>query len=299
MPKTTNMPMDLLRAFTAVVELGSVTKAGAVLGRSQPAVSLQLKRLEEIVAVPLFRRDNRAVELTEAGRALAGYAKRILELNDEAIARLQRDLEARGARLGIPNDFAGLFLADVLRAVDRLSLASRFEVVCDISAGLLAAFHKDELDIVLAMSDDEPDTGGLVRSWPIELTWVASAEHPPRLKDVVPLVLYPEGCRYRRRIIAALDEAGLPWKIVYSSSSLAGIHAAVKAGLGLTVLSRDTVPAGLATVEGDQRLPTLEKATVGLYVHPRVLPTKDQRLIGHIVAALDTHLGTPAEPPQP
>jgi DNA-binding transcriptional LysR family regulator len=286
--------MDLLRAFTAVVDLGRVTRAGAVLGRSQPAVSLQLKRLEEIVEVPLFRRDNRAVELTEAGRALAGYARRILELNDEAVQQLQRDLDARGARLGLPNDFAALFLADVLRAVDRLSLASRFEVECDISAALLASFHKDELDIVLAMTDDAPETGGLVRAWPVELAWVASAEHPPRHDNVVPLVLYPEGCRYRRRIIAALDEAGLPWKIVYSSSSLAGIHAAVKAGLGLTVLCRRTVPAGLATLEDDPRLPRLERATMGLYVHPRVLPTRDQRLIGHVIAALDAHLGASA-----
>lgn len=291
-----NIPMDLLRTFAAVADVGSITRAASQLGRSQPAISLQMKRLEEIVAAPLCRWDGRRMLLTDRGETLLGYAAQILRLNDEAIGTLTRPALAGHVRVGTPNDFAITFLPRILgRFVDRHPGVT-LDVSCDLSVNLLKQFAGPEsaYDLVLAMHGDRPP-GRSVRLWPEQLVWVAAPGHSVWSRRPLPLVVYPEGCVYRRRLTRALDDAGIPWRIVYCSPSLAGLQAAIISGLGVTVLARSTVPEGLQMLESDQILPALAPVSIGLHRRRNRLPPAADRLIGFIAESLDDR--QPGSPP--
>lgn len=291
-----NIPMDLLRTFAAVADFGSITRAAAQLGRSQPAVSLQMKRLEEIVATPLCRWDGRRMLLTDRGQTLLGYAAQILRLNDEAIGTLTQPALAGHVKVGTPNDFAITFLPRILgRFVDRYPGVT-LDVSCDLSVNLLKQFATGDagFDLVLAMHGDRP-MGRPVRLWPEPLVWISSPVHAIAARRPLPLVVYPEGCVYRRRLTRALDDAGLPWRIVYCSPSLAGLQAAIISGLGVTVLARSTVPEGLQILQAGDSLPALAPVTIGLHRRRNRLPLAANRLVEFIAESLDER--QPGPPP--
>ena len=292
-----NIPMDLLRTFATVADFGSITRAAAQLGRSQPAVSLQMKRLEEIVATPLCRWDGRRMLLTDRGQTLLGYAAQILRLNDEAIGTLTQPALAGHVKVGTPNDFAITFLPRILgRFVDRYPGVT-LDVSCDLSVNLLKQFAAgdSDFDLVLAMHADRP-AGRSVRLWPEDLVWVAAPGHSVRDRRPLPLVAYPEGCVYRRRLTRALDDSGIPWRVVYCSPSLAGLQAAIISGLGVTVLARSTVPEGLQMLDSAGILPALAPVTIGLHRRRNRLPPAADRLVEFIAESLDDRQ---PEPPPP
>ena len=283
-----NIPMDLLRTFAAVAEIGSITRAASTLGRSQPAVSLQMKRLEEIVGAPLCRWDGRRMLLTDGGETLLRYAAQILRLNDEAIGNLTQPALAGHVRVGTPNDFAISFLPRILgRFVERYPGVT-LEVSCDLSIHLLKQFTSGQgaYDLVLAMHAERPGPRP-VRVWPEQLAWIAGPGHSISTRRPLPLVVYPEGCIYRRRLTLTLDDAGIPWRIVYCSPSLAGLQAAIIAGLGVTVLSRSTVPESLQMLEPASGLPAIAPVSIGLYRRRNPLPRAAARLVEFIAESLD------------
>lgn len=277
--------MDLLRTFATVADLGSFTKAGDALGRTQPAISLQIKRLEELIGAPLLERDSRSLRLTTAGETLAGYARRILELHDEALAQLAGPTVTGSVRVGIPNDFAVSFLPRVLSDFLALEPGIAVEVRCEISIALLRELQEGKLDLAIAMSP-EPVGPTAARLWTEGLVWVAGRESVPAGKPL-PLVTYPEGCTYRARMTQALSKAGIPWCIACTSSSLAALQAAVGAGLGLTVLSLHTIPPGLVVLGSDIGLPGLADATVGVYYDRERRSEACIRLLRFVIARLD------------
>lgn len=261
-----NIPMDLLRTLATVADGGSVTRAAASLGRSQPAISLQLKRLEGIVGATLFRWDGRRLGLTDSGETLLGYARRILRLNDEAIGGFVHPPLEGHVRVGTPNDFAITFLPRILGKFAERHPGVTLEVTCDLSVNLLREFAADEsrFDLVLAMQA-ERSAGRPACEWPETLTWVVSSAHEAWARRPVPLVAYPEGCVYRHRMTQALDRAGIPWRIVFCSPSLAGLQAAIVSGLGVTVLATSTVPDGLQVADPVAALPAMAPAIVRLH----------------------------------
>ncbi|MDC9719162.1 MAG: LysR substrate-binding domain-containing protein [Gammaproteobacteria bacterium] len=240
-----NIPTELLRTFTTIVDLGGFTQAGALLGRSQPAISLQVKRLEDLLDITVFQRNN-GLQVTEEGEVLLGFARRMLDINDSAVARLAKSRISGQVRLGIPNDFEVSFLPRLLSQFGQAHPEVALEVNCDLSVQLLKDFSQGRYDLVLATDSLEesrqPSSGDEFHE---TIVWVTNGHFKWSQNQPIPLVVYPTGCRYRQQIISKLNAAGIAWRIAYSSSSLLGIQAAIEAGLGISALARSTVPQGL------------------------------------------------------
>ncbi|HXH03974.1 MAG TPA: LysR substrate-binding domain-containing protein [Candidatus Competibacteraceae bacterium] len=259
-----NLPMELLRSYVTVAELGGFTSAGNRLGRTQPAISLQVKRLEALVGKPLLKRHTgRKLELTEDGALLLDYARHILALNDEVLTRLTQPRISGCVRLGIPNEFAGSFLPEILGKFAQSHPDVTLNVGCDLSINLLARLAQGEFDLVLALHERIPHD--VIEGWVEPLAWVGSPQHNSHSLDPLPLIVAPQGCVYRSRLIQTLESQGREWRIVYSSQSFGGIRAGVMAGLGVTALAARTVPPGLKILEPSERLPPLTEVYARLH----------------------------------
>ena len=148
-----NLPTDVLRTFLAVIDLGSFTKAGQLLGRTQPAISLQIRKLEELVGKTLMDTSGRNITLTREGESLARYSRQLLAMNDEIVARLHHKESIGNLRVGLPNDYAVAFFQTALANYSKLHPETEMSIQCDTSEQLLPMFERDELDIVVAMFD--------------------------------------------------------------------------------------------------------------------------------------------------
>lgn len=273
----------LLKSFIATAETKSFSKAAEIVGRSQSAVSLQIKKLETGLKAPLFERTSREVMLTEQGEIFLGYARRIIELQWEAFSRLTEP-EVRGEiTFGVPEDFATHYLPEILAGFAKHHPQVQLHVVCDLTLNLLREFQKGRLDIALLKRDPERVKGG-TKVWREPLVW-AAAEHY-QIKSPIPLVLSPQPCIYRARAIAALDRVSKPWQIAYSSPSLAGTIAAVRGGLGVTVLPANMIPQGIMPLSGQTKLPKLVDSEVALMRRDN-LSEAGKVLAAHITRSLE------------
>lgn len=280
---------DLLRSFVTIVDSGGFTRAATRLGRTQSTISLQIKRLEDGLGRRVFIRDRREPELTAEGEVLLTYARRLLQIADEARVTLLEPDVGGTVRLGTPEDFATLHLAEVLARFARSHPQVTLDVHCDFTANLLEGFSKGQHDLVLVKREPQGPGGG-VSVWREPLVWAASERLSLHDGAPVPLVLAPNPDIYRRRAIAALDKAGRTWRIVYTSPSFAGIQAAVRGGLGVTVLPKEMVTAGLTIVGPDWGFPDLADTEIVLLHAPGKLPKAAEMLAEDIVRALGTPL---------
>ncbi|MFK8018581.1 MAG: LysR substrate-binding domain-containing protein [Pseudomonadales bacterium] len=284
---TLNLPMELLRSFVVVADCGNVTLAGAQLGRSQPAISLQLKRLETMLERSLFVREANKLHLNDDGWRLLDYAQRILALNDEAAGRFLGPSIAGTVRFGVPSEFATALLPKVIGRFARSYPGVALEVVSNLSAHLMDAYQHHELDLILALHDQQRlargNRQGHVRH--DELVWVGSEQALSRT-DKLPLVVAPEGCIYRKRAIEALRKMKKDWDIVYTNPDLGGIKSAIEEGIGLTVLARSTVPIGLPIIKMHELLPDLGSISVSLLYRKSATNPALERLENEIRTAL-------------
>lgn len=278
----------LLRTFVTVAEAGSLSRAGERLRLAQPTVSLQMKRLEEVLGCRLIERTPRSFVLTGEGETLLAYGRRILALCDEAVARLSEPAMTGLVRLGTPEDFATTHLSGVLSAFARQHPNVALEVTTDLTLNLVERFAAGEFDLVLVKREPLGPSEG-VRVWREALVWARSASGPDpfaQTTPALPLVVSPHPCVYRRRAMRALDRAGRPWRVAYTSTSLAGAQAAVRAGLGVTVLPKDMVPADFVVVEESSGAPDLSDTEVAL-MRAAALTRPAERLAEHIVHSLE------------
>ena len=280
-----NLDLDLLRCFVTVAETGNMTSAGERLRRSQSAVSLQVKRLETCLDLRLFDRSPRAVRPTGAGERLLSHARAMLALNDSIIHELAEPALEGTVRLGTPEDFATTHLPDVLARFAETHPRVSLEVSCDLTLNLLDRFAAGEFDLVLVKREVTGGEAG-VRVWREPLIWAAHPRFDPATAGPLPLVVSPSPCVYRARAVGALDRARRPWRIAYTCGSLAGSQAAVRAGLGVTVLPRDMVPADLAAIDDPAELPDLHDTEVALLA-AKSLGGAARRLHDHIVRTLE------------
>jgi DNA-binding transcriptional LysR family regulator len=286
-----NLPTDTLRAFISVIDLGGFTRAADALGRTQPAISLQMRRLEEIVGAKLITQEGRELKLTEPGEALALYARQMLRLNDEALAHFTGRSTTGTLRIGLPTDFSVAYLQEVISDFAKAFPALEIEVHCDVSRQVLARLHADEFDIAIGILDPERNPY-LVRSWEERPLWAGPRDGETHLKTPVPLASHPEGCEYRRRMIAALRSIGREWRIVYTNPGIGGLQRAVSTGLGVTALTRKTLLPDMQVLGPQQGFPTLERIRIGMfYKHPRLSDAGLQ-----LVNALISHMDEAAEP---
>lgn len=279
----TNLDLDTLRAFVTVAETASFSRAGERLFRSQSTISLQIRRLEDQIGQRLLDRTPRSVRLTPQGQHFLGFARRIVDLNDDAVARLAEPELHGTVSIGTPEDFATSHLPDVLARFAQAYPAVALAVTCDLTLNLLDGFRSDQFDLVLVKREPSRDPDGL-RVWREPLVWVAGPETGSE-PEPVPLVVSPAPCVYRKRAVEALDTAGIRWRISYTCASLAGSLAAVRAGLGMTVLPKDMVPAGLRAIEASH-LPDLPDTEIALLTRP-ALSDPGKRLRDHIVRSLE------------
>ncbi|MBB5747698.1 LysR family transcriptional regulator [Brevundimonas variabilis] len=255
-----NLELDLLRAFLTVVETGSFTRAAGLLGRTQPAISLQIRRLEDQLRSPLLDRSGKGIALTTEGAGLLPQARHLLRLNDEIIATLgEGDLEGE-VRFGAPEDIATMHLPGILGAFARSHPRIRLSVTCDYTANLLDQMSRGLLDLALIKREPVgPELG--VRVWSEPLVWVAL---DPSILEASPLpvILAPAPDIYRKRALAALEAAGLSFRASFTSPSLAGQMAALRAGLGVGVLPAAMAPRDLSVLR--DILPPLSDSEIAL-----------------------------------
>ena len=259
-----NLPMDLLRSFATVIEVESYTKAANLLGRSQPAISLQIRRLEDMIGHPLIIQKGRQIVLTEQGQALAQHARQILRLNDLAVSQFREPEKNTRLRIGLPLDYAVNMLQRTVTKLIKEHPDVQIEMQCDLSNNLTEALHKDEIDIAVALFKGS-DQQFLFRQWQEQPIWAGAEDFELPAKREIPLVVHPEGCAYRGRMTEALTGVKRPWRVAYSSPIIDGLQAAVLDGLGLSGLTVPTLMPGMRRFTSDDGLPDLQPLHIGLF----------------------------------
>ncbi|MHA4868229.1 LysR substrate-binding domain-containing protein [Duganella sp. PWIR1] len=264
--------LDVLRTFVTGVDMGSFAKAADRLGRSTSAVSAQLKKLEDQLGMPVLRKEGRGMTTTPAGESLLGYARRLLELNDEA-ANAVRGAELAGSvRLGIQQDFGEQMLTEVLGRFTRVHPQVRIEARVARNSELMDLLDSGKLDLALAWGGGTAaphavDVGRLPMRWigPFdESRFDIAMVQASTSREPLPLVMMDAPCIMRSAATRALDEAGIPWRIAFTSPGLSGVWAAAAAGLGVTVRTGMGLPSSLRLLD-EAVLPPLPQ--VGLRLH--------------------------------
>jgi DNA-binding transcriptional LysR family regulator len=256
---------DLLRAFVLIAEGRSFTQAAALVGRTQSAISMQVKRLEDILGQPVLSRGKGgSVELTPHGHFLLSRARQILALNDEVMATFRRPQIAGTVRLGTPDDYAFGYLPPVLKRFADTHLAVQVDVLCEPSLELIDRMKHGALDLALLSDGTEPRSMPAVSLWRGPLVWVTSTRYAPHRLDPLPLALASpdplskrSGCDWGCAAVQALERAGRRYRIAYTSGSQVGTHAPVLAGLAVTVSAHAWLPEGLRPVRPEEGLPKL------------------------------------------
>jgi DNA-binding transcriptional LysR family regulator len=253
---------ELLQAFVAVADNRSFTRAATMLNRTQSAVSMQIKRLEERLGVALFERTRANVALSAAGEGLLGYARRILSLNNEAVARLREQKIEGVVRLGVIEDYGTHVVPPLLTSF----IASYPQIRVEMETGLTAfmpARLGEAYDLVIAMHPNGSGEGEfLLREQPV---WAAGAAHSVEQQAPLPLALYPKGCLFRKWAIDALDATRRPWRLAFVSHSLAAVESVAEQGLAVTVVKAGTFSPKLRPLSDRDGMPPLPAADICLH----------------------------------
>lgn len=257
------MDPELLRAFVAVADSGGFTSAARALDRTQSAVSLQIKRLEQQVGQAVFARTSRSVVLTDKGSALLPYARRILRLHDEAAAAVDAMTHGRTLRFGISDEQASAYLPLVIPAFAEAFPDVQLEVQCDLSTRLIHLLEEGELDLALTMRHGPTPTSEVIGHE--QLVWIAREDFRQSPLRALPLAMNPEGCIYRAYALAALARIQRPWRVVYVSPSPTSINLAVEAGMAAAVKSVRAVPPHCRILDGEPGIPALPPVEVELH----------------------------------
>lgn len=257
-----DLQMDWLKCLVAVVDAGSLSGAAAEIHRSQSAVSMQIKKLEEALGHRLLERGARRLALTEQGQTLLGYARRILDLQAEAQGALN-PVELTGrVRLGVPDDYAAQYLTPVLKRFAPRHSGVEIELYCEQSTALIPRVASGDLDLAL-VSRDHARRGMLLFHEP--MVWVGSPQFELWRRDPLPIAVYEAASLARRGALHALALQGRRYKAVYNSSSLAGQIAAVESGLAVAVLTQCSAPPHLQVLGAEQGLGPLAPMEVAVY----------------------------------
>ena len=260
--KLLRLDLDVVDHLVVDMPAGLVVVAQQVEVVALPGdVAHHGRRLEESAGQPLFTRAGRSFALTTAGEQVLGYARRLLAINDEAVAAVRGTRLACPVRLGVLADFAETWLPKVLARFVQTHPTARLEVQVDRRIAILDALDRGRLDLALVFDASRPRG---VRLGDLPMAWIARRGSQWPSGGVLPLVLFEAPCVFRTAALAALDRAGIPWHVAFSSQSLAGIWAAVNAGLGVTVRTPVGVPRGLQVVDPGTGLPALPSTELSL-----------------------------------
>ena len=279
------LDFDLLRTFVAVVEARSFTDAADRVGRTQSTVSSQVRRLEDSLGATLVVRGKRSITPTNEGTKLLDYARDLLELESRAVASVRRPLISGSVRLGTQDDFATRRLPALLSQFARRYPEVEVGAFCGLGVHLMRQLEKGDLDLVLVRQPKGPKGGQTL--WIEKAVWVGLPETRIKPNGSVSLVAFPEGCFYRRIMSDALATQGRSFTVAYTSSSSASVQAAVRAGLGVSVLARGTVLPDVFVLGEDCGLPKLPDLTIGLHRSGKLRSKAAERLADFITTSLE------------
>ncbi|MDD0975440.1 LysR substrate-binding domain-containing protein [Pseudomonas fontis] len=270
---------EVLRTFVAIAEQGGFTRAGEVVNRTQSAVSMQMKRLEEdIIQRQLFERDGRQVRLTAEGQVLLGYARRILKLHGEVFNTLRMPHMVGVVRIGTPDDYAMRFLPGILSSFAQAYPLIQVEVHCETSKQLMM---RQDLDLTIVTREPGYEVGQLLRQE--RLVWAAAQGFCPHEQRPMPLAMFNSDCFCRSWACNALEALGLEYRIAYTSPSLAAIFAIVSAGLAVTAQLQSLVTANLRILGENEGLPQLPVANVMLLRNAQTQSPMTDSLADYII----------------
>lgn len=269
------LSLDNLRTFVTVVDLGGYAKAGEILGRSQPAVSLQIKRLEQQLSKRLFVKQGQRHVVNQQGLKLYQTAQQMLALNDELFQQFQPASLKGRLRLGIPSEFATTLLPNIIGEFSKAYPDVSLEVTSALSKSLLADDNAKGFDLVMALVDPDTEINGQVLLID-ELVWVGDKSQSS-FHNSLSLVLAPDGCVYRSRVIEKLKQQTMQWRISYTNADLSGITAAIKQGLGISALAKSSVPDQLDIIQ-HKHLPALGEIKICLVASDSQHPQASAKL---------------------
>ena len=279
------LDIDQLRTFIAIAETGSFTRAAEVVNKTQSAVSMQMKRLEERLERPIFARDGRASKLTEDGQRLLDYARRLVKLNVETIAAFSDEALSGRVRLGVPDDYADRYLPEIMARFSRAYPGVELTVLCEPSVDLLDRIDANELDLAIITNCESKRASETFRRE--RLLWVTSNRHPTHLEERVPLALGRPSCIWRHTAIERLESAGRLYRLLYSSSNAGAVAAAVLSGLAVSVLPESGLRPGMRVLTAGEGFPELPSCRIGLVRNPHERSALAEALAEHIISSLD------------
>jgi len=276
----TTLDLELLRSLVAIVQHESFGAAAVQLDRTQSAITQQMQRLEEQIGHPLFEKRGRQKRLTDHGERLLVYARHLLALNDEALRHLQQGHLEGTLRIGAPHDVADTMLPSLLSEVVRHSPMLQLDVHVGRSPFLMESLKRGEIDMAISNRLDADLEGVLLRSSPT--VWLCGAAYVHDPGRPLPMIMADGPSIFRRLAEEALDDAGVPWVARYTSSSLIGIRAALRAGLGVTARGVEQLDGELRVLGPAEGLPALPDVVYRLYVRSRVVNPLTRRVFALI-----------------
>ena len=250
-----NLDLDLLRTFVAVADLNTFAAAAAAVCRTQSAVSQQMQRLEQLVGKELFARHGRNKLLTEHGIQLLGYARKILRFNDEACMSLMFSNLQGVLTLGASDESADTILPFLLNRISSVYPKLALDVSVKRNAFMVEMLKENEVDLVVTTHRPGQFDSLSLRTSPAH--WYCIAEYVLQKGEPIPLVLLDDPSPFRDMVLAALNEAGIPWRLAYVASTLPAVRAAVKAGLGVTARPVEMMSPDLRVLGQSEGLPSL------------------------------------------
>lgn len=279
-----NLDLDLLKTFLAIADTGNFTRAAEEVNKTQSAVSMQMKRLEEVLGRALFTRDGRVSRFTPDGERLVAYARRLVALNDEAVSAFTRPELTGTVRFGTPDDYADRFLPEIMARFARTHPLVTVDVDCMPTPSLFERTKRGELDLALVTLGCNITTDDAVRREP--LVWVTSARHSTHLLDVLPLALSHAGCQWRGTVLKALEKAGRGYRIAYASPNSNAVNAAVLAGLAVGAVPDLCVRPGMRVLTEKEGFPALGHFEIGLVRKPGRASSAADALARHVSESL-------------
>jgi DNA-binding transcriptional LysR family regulator len=291
---STNIPSELLRTLTTVVDLRSFTKAAQTLGVTQPAVSAQIKRLQLLLGIEVFDKSAPGVTLTDKGELVVNYARRILAMNDHILGLVAPKIPAPILRVGIPGDFAGPVLPRVLAQFQTRASELRFRLRGDSSENLLSDLRQGELDLVIALTAAGPALAAR-HFWREEVVWVRGRDALVESTGPLRVVTMREGGLMHRLTTTILNREARDYDIVFTAFASVGLIAAVSAGLGVALLPRREVSPEIVICD-EPFLPRVSDVYCGLYLRDGIDCERLEELADTLAGALAPSLGRAAAP---
>lgn len=277
-----NLDIDLLKTFLAIADTGSFTRAADEVHKTQSAVSMQMKRLEDLLGRPLFARDGRASRFTPDGERLIEYARRMVTINDEAVSAFTRPELTGTVRFGTPDDYADRFLPEIVARFARTHPLVTVDVECLNSGTLFDRTRKGEMDLALVTLGCDVTSSEPIRREP--LVWVTSARHNVHMLDVLPLA--SPDCEWRKAALAALDSQKRKYRIAYASSNSNAISAVVQTGLAVGAVPELCVRPGMRVLTERDGFPEIGTFEIGLLRRPGRSSSAIEALARHVTESL-------------